>query len=99
MKIPKSVTIAGVKYQVRLTRHISTDEHACLGKLGINECVIHLATHDATEQPLSPDKMFQVFLHEVIHAIDENYIGDKLSERETDQLSVGLYQFLKDNKL
>ena len=48
------------------------------------------------ESQLCMDKMGETFLHEVLHAIDENLELD-IKHRSINRLGLALYQFLKEN--
>ena len=46
------------------------------------------------------DRKLQIFIHELLHAIDYVYNANKFKDDDTiERLSQGLYQVLKDNKL
>jgi len=94
MKIPNKVKINGIDYEVK---RVKIDEVPPLmknhadGQTSYDKCIIYL------DIALNKQRMFQVFLHEIIHAIEwANDLGS--SESYIQSMSSGLYQVLKDNK-
>lgn len=45
------------------------------------------------------EKLDEIFLHEVLHRINDVYNTEKLNEETIIRISEGLMQVLKDNKL
>jgi len=97
MKIPAQIKIGGHIYQVvypyvfkeRFDRAGSTDGDACRILIS-NKC-------DGLEMPQS--RIEEIFIHEVLHAVDSIYNGGKLEEEDVKRLAEGLYQVLSDNNL
>ena len=95
MKIPKKIKIGGIDYRVKLIKMGEapplTKNHAD-GETHYDTCMIYLDTS------LDKQRMFQVFLHEIIHALEwgNNF---STSEDYIQAMSSGLYQVLKDNRL
>ena len=94
VKIPKKIKINGIDYEVKI---IKIDEVPPLmknhanGETSFDKCVICL------DSELSEQRIFQVFLHEIIHAIEWSN-GLDSSENYIQVMSSGLFQVLKDNK-
>jgi len=93
MDIPKKIKICGLNYTV-----IFSD------KLHINEGLAGRHVNHKLEMTLQKDdyhqeKIEQTFFHEVMHAININYIDAELSEKQIDVISNGIFAFLKDNNL
>jgi len=51
------------------------------------------------QKGINPKKREEVFLHEVLHCIDNTYNGQRLSEQSINHMSEGLYQVLTDNRI
>lgn len=88
MKIPDSVHILGQDYKVE--RRGKKDMPKLLGWCDVNKNVVQL------RDTLSGDKLGEIFLHECIHAIEQQMSLD-LTEKQVNSLGVGVYAFLKDN--
>jgi len=91
MKIPKTVKICGLDYNVNLTDDLY--KKGTVGGHNVNELTISL------QKGVSQQFLEQTFVHECLHAIDYHYNNDGLKEEEVDRLANGIYQFLNDNKL
>lgn len=88
MKIPQTIHILGQDFTIEFIKDKK-------GRDFIGRCFPH-ANKIQICQDLPDDKLFQTYLHEVLHAIDEN-LNMGLKHKTIDTLSVALYQFLKDN--
>lgn len=95
MKIPNKVKINGIDYEVKKIKIGEVPplmkNHAD-GQTSYSECIIYL------DNELNEQRMFQIFLHEIIHTIEWANNLDS-SEDYIQSMSSGLYQVLKDNKL
>jgi len=91
MRIPKTVKIGGYTYKV-IIRVIDKHEKA-IGRGDNNMLEILI------EKNIPNQKQEEVFIHEVLHAIDYVYNSLALKEGEVERLSEGLYQVFKDNKI
>lgn len=112
MKIPKKLKIAGVNYTVELRKNLYIKE-GLAGKHEENQCkiVIYIkeglaGKHEENQYGIviqsneyNPQKIEQIFFHELLHAIDCNYNNYSLDEKTIDGLANGLHQVLKDNHL
>jgi hypothetical protein len=94
MKIPKHVTIGGIKHTVKrkITPHTSTD--VCYGKYSESKSSITITS----SRNVGKEKKLRTFIHEVLHGINEDRnIG--LEENQIDCMSGGLYESMKSCKL
>lgn len=92
MKIPKTVRICGLDYKVTLKEDLYIEE-GCYGTHNPTTLEIQLQNHKLNE-----DRQMQVFIHELIHAVDLHYLNSKLSEDQVNQVANGVYQILSDNE-
>jgi hypothetical protein len=93
MKIPKTLKICGLNYEVLVDDNLYLDKGAT-GTHHAEKLVIALHTQGVNDQ-----RVMQTFLHEVIHAVDEHFMGASLSEQQVNAFAAGLYQVLVDNDL
>lgn len=63
-----------------------------MGLCRSDDCAIDL------REGMTKDKRGEIFVHEVVHAIGE-VLNLKLTENQVNSLGVGLYGFLKANKI
>lgn len=88
MIIPNKVQILGQCYTIEFLE--PKKKRGFIGR-----CFPH-GNHIQLSQELCEDKMGETFIHEVLHAIDENLeLGIK--HKSINRLGLALYQFLKDN--
>ena len=88
MKISPIVRILGQDYRVE--RRSKKEMPKLLGWCDVNKNVIQL------RDTLEGDKLSEIFLHECIHAIEQQMSLD-FSEKQVNSISVGVHAFLKDN--
>lgn len=88
MKIPQRVQILGQEFKIEFIKDSKKTDF--VGRCFPNANKIQLV------EDLPDDKLFQTYLHEVLHAIDIN-LNMGLKHKQIDTLSVALYQFIKDN--
>jgi len=90
MKIPKKITIGGINYKVKRNQIFDDDRD---GSMHWDNSLIKI------KNGLSRDAENQTFLHEVVHAIDSSYLGDKIEDELghefIDILANALYQVLQ----
>lgn len=91
--IPKTLKVSGLDYEIVTDDNLYLDKGAT-GTHHAEKLVIALHTYGVNEQ-----RLWQTFLHEIIHAIDEHYMGASLTEQQVVAFASGLYQVLMDNKL
>ena len=88
MKIPETVKVGPFNFTVTM---MST-----LEELG---CTFYDKQEIWIRDDLTDDGGRETFFHEVLHAISLVYCNDELTEANIRQMSIGLYQVLKDNNL
>jgi len=92
MKIPKNINICGQQFKISYKKKIEQDEEELLGLCDVNTCTIKLQTG------MNDTKKKEVFLHECIHAIDENLrLG--LGEKKVNILAIHILSLITNNKL
>lgn len=88
MIIPQVVKILGQEYKIEFLGNKKKRDF-------IGRCFPH-ANIIQLDENLCQDKTGEVFLHEVLHAIDENLeLGIK--HKSVNRLAIAIYQFLKEN--
>ena len=94
MKIPKSVRIGGVEYEVRYEPNLRHDNNLCYGAISYDNSVITLSETDGTGHQMRCITL----LHEILHGI-RNHAGIEIEDEETvvDMFARGMYQVLQDN--
>lgn len=93
MKLPERVRIGPYDYAVQLEDKVLGDQNQDLyGRIRYGPQQINL------ERGLSAERTLAVFLHEVLHGVDE-YMSIGLTEKQVTRLGVGLATFLRDNNL
>ena len=73
-----------VKYDVRM------DD---LGETLLDDLLINI------KKGLVGDVEKETLLHEILHAVNHVYCAKELKENQIRQMSIGLYQVLKDNEI
>ena len=94
MKIPESIRIGGVEYEIQYKDNLRDGNRLLYGQINYDDCVIYLSTTDGTGH----QHMCITLLHEILHGIRE-HAGFEIEDEEkvVDILSKGLYQVLQDN--
>jgi hypothetical protein len=104
MRIPKTLKIGGRIYKITIP-FVFTDAHRCLyGLHDPAKQTIKMTELDEFGVKRHQQSIDHTFLHEILHAIDNVYIGGKIGmyedgEHIIDQLAEGLLQVIRDNKL
>lgn len=98
MKIPESIRIGGVEYEIRREANIRDDGRLCYGKISFEEDTIWLSTSEG----MGHQRTCVTLLHEILHGIlYQAGTGLDLDEETEEQvvlvLAKGLYQVLEDN--
>ena len=94
MKIPNSVRIAGVEYEVVITPHLMNGATAAYGHIDYENSRIELSDTFGAEH----QKRCQILWHEILHGIVENNgMEIKNEEAVVDMFAKGIYQVLQDN--
>ena len=94
MKIPKSIRISGVEYEIVLVPNLMSGATAAYGHIDYDNTVIELSDTFGTEH----QKRCQILWHEILHGIRENNgMEIKNEEAVVDMFAKGIYQILQDN--
>lgn len=94
MKIPDSVRIAGVEYEISIVPNLMNDSIAAYGHIDYDNSKIELSDTFGTEH----QKRCQILWHEILHGIREaNGMEIKNEEAVVDMFAKGIYQVLQDN--
>lgn len=94
MKIPESVRIGGVEYEVLENQHFLNDgQNLLLGEIDYHDSIIKLS--DMTQ---GHQMKCITLLHEILHGI-RYHAGLKIEDEESvvDMFARGIYQVLQDN--
>lgn len=94
MKIPDSIRIGGVEYEILKQPQVRLDNRICYGAINYNASKITLSETDCEGHQI----MCITLLHEVLHGI-RYHAGLEIKNEETvvDMFAKGLYQVLQDN--
>ena len=94
MKIPKSVRIGGVEYDVRFEKNVRVENLLAYGRINYDNCEIVLSETDG----VAHQRRCQTLLHEILHGI-RNHAGLEIEDEEevVEMFAKGLYQVLQDN--
>jgi hypothetical protein len=93
MKIPESIRINGVDYNIKEESRLSTGTRIAYGRIDYEKSLISL-NPDNQEYQLK----CQTFLHEVLHGIAHAQGSNAEDDEEViDMFARGLYQVLQDN--
>lgn len=98
MKIPKSIKVGGMTYQVK-QNHKFLENSDLMGQAVHCENIIRLSGKTQSNTNYAKDKMDSCFIHEVLHAIDNVYNNSNLDEPTIERFSQGIYQVFTDNKI
>ena len=94
MKIPKSIRIAGVEYEVVIVPVLMNDNVAAYGHIDYEESRIELSGSFGTEH----QKRCRILWHEILHGIREaSGLEIENEERVVEMFARGIYQVLQDN--
>lgn len=96
MKIPETVRIGGVDYDVKIVDHLNNGTVIAYGHISFDDSVIELSGTVGTGH----QKRCMTLWHEIIHGIVEHANMDiKNSDEEAivDTIAKGVYQVLQDN--
>jgi len=93
MKLPKTVSIGGIKYSVKEIKELRDSDNSKLdGVINYNKLTISI------EADMSEDMKYIILWHEVIHGIlNQSDIPHK--ENLVATLGYGIYGFLRANKM
>ena len=89
--IPKKLKLGPYEYKVKCLNGDEEDEF--WGRHHLEELEIRV------KKGLAQPHAAIVYLHEVLHAMDEIYCGKGLEEEQIHSLAYALYDFLTNNKI
>lgn len=94
MKIPESIRIAGVEYEIKLVPNLNNGTNLAYGYIDYENSVISLSETNGAEH----QRRCQILWHEILHGIRENN-GMEIENEEAvvDMFARGIYQVLQDN--
>ena len=94
MKIPNSIRIAGVEYEVRYVADLNNGQNLAYGQIDYENSVIRLSSTIGTEH----QRRCQILWHEILHGIREsNGMEIENEEAVVEMFARGIYQVLQDN--
>ena len=98
LRIPSKLKVGGTTYKI-IKDYKFIERFDLIGQIENLKCEIRLQSNDGSGK-FNHDRKLQIFIHELLHAIDYVYNANKFKDDDTiERLSQGLYQVLKDNKL
>ena len=94
MKIPESIRIGGVEYQIKYVDNLNDGINMCYGFIDYDNCEISLSATAGTGH----QKRCKTLWHEILHGIRE-HAGLQIENEEdvVDMFAKGIYQVLQDN--
>lgn len=94
MKIPNSVRIGGIEYNIEYIPNLNDGATLAYGFIDYDNCCIQLSSTDG----LAHEHRCVTLLHEILHGI-RNHAGLNIDNEEeiVDMFARGLYQVLQDN--
>lgn len=94
MKIPKSVRIGGVEYDVEFAEIVRMGAELCYGSISYPDTLIQISETDAGEH----QHQCVTLWHEILHGLFYHACMKVENEEEiVEVLSKGIYQVLQDN--
>jgi hypothetical protein len=94
LKIPESVRIGGVEYQIEYIPNLRDGNRLLYGQIDYDNNKLYLSENDGTGH----QNRCITLLHEVLHGIREHACMEiENEEKIVEMFSKGLYQFLQDN--
>lgn len=98
MNIPQTVKVGGFIFKI-IRNYKFRERTDCDGQADYDLLEIRLKDTDQSNNELPQDKKEEIFLHELLHCINDIYNNGKIPEEEIKRISQGLFQVFKDNKL
>ena len=94
MKIPESIRIGGVEYEIGYVDNLRSGNELLYGEIDYGESKINLSTTDGTGHQHRCITLW----HEILHGI-RNHAGLEIEKEEeiVDMFARGIYQVLQDN--
>ena len=99
MKIPKTVKIAGYEFKVKYPWKQKNQSWAA--EIDHDQQIIRISNKRPDGKKKAVAGINETFLHELIHGVNRLYLSNRrqLKEDQVEQISEGIFQVLKDNKL
>jgi hypothetical protein len=97
MKIPSKVKVGGFTYKVIKNYKFKEDSTLC-GQTDNSLLEVRISYIDISGEKRKEEKIEEIFLHEILHLVNQIYNANKLDEETVTRLTMGLYQVLKDNR-
>ena len=88
MELPERIQVAGIDYAIA----IDTNELA--NKEAVADCS-NLLKRIRLRRNLSEQVLGAALIHEIVHAVDFEFLGDQLEEKQIIPLANGIYQCLR----
>ena len=98
MKLPNQIKAGGHIYKILKNYHFK-EKTDLFGQSDHALLQVRIVKYDGGGNQLAESKIEEIFIHELLHIINEIYNSNKLDEKTIERLSYGLHQVLKDNKL
>lgn len=98
---PIKIKVGGCDLRIKFLRKLSdpiNNEHID-GRCKINTGELLVATHSAVDEEVALSRIVETILHEIFHAIDIIYNGDKLKESIIESLTTGWFSVLSANNI
>lgn len=93
MKIPESIRIGGIDYQIEYVSQLNNESRILYGQISYEDSIIKLNSDNQEHQ-----KLCLTLWHEILHGITEHAnLEIKNEELVIDVLAKGMYQVLQDN--
>lgn len=96
MKLTKSIKVGGFEYKI-IYPYKFKERTDTLGYISNDRQEILISGYDIDGNKLPKQKIFELFIHEVLHAIDHVYNSGGLGEKDINQMGFGIHQVLIDN--
>lgn len=94
MKIPESVRIAGVEYEIKEVPGLNDGVTLAYGNINWDQCVIKLSS----DAGMSHQRKCVVLWHEILHGLLHRVgLEPEDEEKLVELLAKGIYQVLQDN--
>lgn len=94
MKIPESIRIGGVEYEIQHKELVRIENNICYGSIDYSESVINLSDGDGGGH----QHQCVTLWHEILHGIFNHACMKVENEEEiVEVLAKGIYQVLQDN--
>lgn len=96
LKIPRKIKVGPHVIKCTGKRKVAKDESSLGYARYCHDVIEYATTYEGKD--MQESKVTEIFLHELIHQIDDKY-SINMNERQTHLMSAGLLQVIRDNKL